>query len=490
LNATGLDTHKFSITHGIRSRTDEKDPGDKSPEGVSKRLFGPKADHSKIHSFHGVAELIKKHIPKDQHQAIYNKFKDSTSKLKMTGTDNAVSHLRKTLNVSDSMNEENDGVNHVHMSFLGAAPFPHMGHHMDVVGSMKSAPSGRKFIGLSGKSDAFSDKEREEIANRQSGGDAEFKVENSPGHAIARAYNSISSSKGKKVLHLHFGHDRKSFAENLKRSVENGKMKELGSNRFDEVHIHYPKDENRSHGFSGTKMRKAASAGDIKTFHSHLGPSFSKKEAISLMHRVKKGIDSGKIPLLREETNKLFPFKYFSLNEKVLNIGFNPDHEEHREKHRKEIHDLLRKSYAGIGGYSGLGSGSKEESDAIHKDISNTNIKAVKRDGKVVAARLYKDSHGRKSVALGSDGSDQGRKDAAMLMKDDAKLKDRHSWGEYSGAVRHILKNKLGSPVIHPSKVEKLISKKITPVDDESYERPIGGHMHNKSVLGYPKNAD
>ena len=68
---------------------------------------------------------------------------------------------------------------------------------------------------------------------------------------------------------------------------------------FDEIHTHYPEDENRQHGMSGTKMRKAAHEGNLEEFHKHLGPMFSKKEAGTLMSKVKKGIDAGTIPLAR-----------------------------------------------------------------------------------------------------------------------------------------------------------------------------------------------
>lgn len=382
LNAVGGDKQKFSITHGLRSRTDESDSGVQHPTDVSKRLFGAKADHEKIKSFQGVTELVKKHIPAEQHQAIYDKFKKGVPK----GLDNepALAHMRKHLGVKDadlneaakpgsehfktvktgngqfevhwknkktpytifngsmgasgvgnniygihhakhgvlrssrgslqqmkktlifSLNKDESKANlteetdqHAHVSFLGAAPHTHMGHITDVVGSMKSAPEGKKFVGLSGKSDVFSDAERENIANKQAKGDAEFKVEKSPGQAIARAYNSMSGSKGKKVLHLHFGHDRKEFAERLKDSIKGGKIPELEGNKPDDVHVHYPKDENRSHGMSGTKMRVAAESKDLSTYHKHLGPSFSDKESKAIMDRTGVGLMSGKIKVKR-----------------------------------------------------------------------------------------------------------------------------------------------------------------------------------------------
>jgi len=301
LNAVGGDKHKFSITHGLRSRTDDKDPGHQHPDHVSKKLFGDKADHSKIHSFKGVTHLIKNHTPKDQHQGIYNKFKSSVERDKRFDNKAALSHMRKHLGVHDEVNEElNEAQNtqHAHLSFLGAAPHTHMGHHGDVGESMHSGPEGKKFIGLSGKADTFSEKEREGIANKQSGGKIEFKSEKSPGQTIARAHNSMKGD-GPKHLHLHFGHDRKDYAERLKSSIEAGKIPELNGHKPDKVHIHYPKDTNRSHGMSGTAMRQAAHDGDIETYKKHLGPNFSHAEAKRVMDRTRTGILAGKMKLKR-----------------------------------------------------------------------------------------------------------------------------------------------------------------------------------------------
>ena len=303
LNATGGDTHKFSITHGLRSRTDESDKGTKEPEEVSRRLFGDDADHSHIHSFLGVSHLIKKHIPKERHQEIYDKFK---SGLKSVKADNgpALEHLRKTLGVKDDMNEETENAEGHHASvvpLVGFSPFSHMGHAQDLGGALKKLP-GKKHIGISSKAEAFSPEERGEILNRQWGkGEQSVHVVKGAGETIRRAYDSLP--EGRRHLHILVGHDRKGFAESLKKALEADKIKEMESKKFDSVHLHYPEDTDRSHGMSGTKMRRAASEGNLDEFHRHLGPSFTKSEAKSTMKRVKDGIDSGNIKLVREEFN-------------------------------------------------------------------------------------------------------------------------------------------------------------------------------------------
>ena len=70
------------------------------------------------------------------------------------------------------------------------------------------------------------------------------------------------------------------------------------------------------------------------------------------------------------------------------------------------------------------------------------------------------------------------------------KLEDneqKRAWGETSGAVEHVSR-KIGSPVIKPELVQKLIKKNIIPAEDgEHYSRDIGGVMHTKLAVGHPK---
>jgi len=100
LNAAGRDHTKFAITHGMRSRTDDTAPAIKDPRKMSEHLFGKDADHSLIHSFHGIAQLVKKHIPAEHHQEIFDKFKSGIEQRgRSDSSDKAVAHLSKTLGV-------------------------------------------------------------------------------------------------------------------------------------------------------------------------------------------------------------------------------------------------------------------------------------------------------------------------------------------------------------------------------------------------------
>jgi hypothetical protein len=123
-------------------------------------------------------------------------------------------------------------------------------------------------------------------------------VVKSAGETVRAAHDSLPEG-GRKVLHILVGHDRANFAHGLKKSLEAGKVKEMEGKHFDEIHVHHPEDTDRSHGMSGTKMRDAASKGDVDTFHKHLGPMFSKQEATRHMNKIKGALESGAIKVKR-----------------------------------------------------------------------------------------------------------------------------------------------------------------------------------------------
>lgn len=298
LNAAGLDHHKFSMSGGIKSRTDEKDAGNKDPVHVSKTLFGDKADHGQIHSFHGVTKLIKRHIPAEHHQAIYDKFKEGTTKQKKIDSKAALSHLRKHLSLG-SINEATEEHHTSVIPMVGFSPISHMGHAHDLGSALSKLP-GKKHVGMSKKADLFSPEERSSIMKKQWGehGDVQHHIVSSGGEMAAKAFHSLPKT-GKKHLHILVGADRSEFAHGLKKSLEAGKIKEMGSHKFDSISVHYPDDTERKHGMSGTKMRTAAAAGDHETFHKHLGPMFDKKESLNIMRKVKSGIDSGQLKVKR-----------------------------------------------------------------------------------------------------------------------------------------------------------------------------------------------
>lgn len=85
-----------------------------------------------------------------------------------------------------------------------------------------------------------------------------------------------------------------------------------------------------------------------------------------------------------------------------------------KEIYKDEVFKILTDSYASIGGLKGNGF---QSPDDMVKKIPMW--KMVKRDGRVVAVALYKDKNGRKRVAVGSDGSQQGKDGVASIFRED-----------------------------------------------------------------------
>lgn len=184
-------------------------------------------------------------------------------------------------------------------------------------------------------------------------------------------------------------------------------------------------------------------------------------------------------------------FREFLL-EKIINIGFgSSEDKELRQKHGPEIHKVIQSTYSKLeDGYGGKGRGTEEEHKAIHSDIHDPShaIKVYRRDGKITHATIYKKTqYGRKIVAAGTDGTEQGKKDYYHSNKEDVKRPERHSYGEVSGAPEHV-KRKLGARVVPNKEVEKIIGKPVEKHEDgEYYSRKIGGQMHKKVMVGNPK---
>lgn len=100
LNSAGGDTHKFATAKGLKTRDQApSEEGIKDTHKITHALFGKDADESKIHSFIGVADLIKKHKPVEQHKAIFDKFVSSTHSKKDMNHKAAIDTLAKHLNI-------------------------------------------------------------------------------------------------------------------------------------------------------------------------------------------------------------------------------------------------------------------------------------------------------------------------------------------------------------------------------------------------------
>jgi hypothetical protein len=175
-----------------------------------------------------------------------------------------------------------------------------------------------------------------------------------------------------------------------------------------------------------------------------------------------------------------------------------------REKWADQVWNILQKSYAPIGGIKGSGFASKQDM------IDNIPFwKIYTKQDKVVAAALYKDKNGRKSVAIATDGSDLSKKIVADIFKSSLGV----SYGEKSGpALGTMMKavpwDTLKNFMLTPQQLSKISGEKIMTVDefgtenlDEKdrftynkfpqlkpyfYVRELGGEMHLKAAMGTP----
>lgn len=183
------------------------------------------------------------------------------------------------------------------------------------------------------------------------------------------------------------------------------------------------------------------------------------------------------------------------LQERFVNlIGDDPRKQDYAE----DLFRMLQTSYASIGGIHGSGFASPE--DMVRK-IPFWKI-AVK-NGVPVAVTFYKDKSGRKGVASATDGSPEGKKQLADIMRSD--IKQGRSFKEVSSKALSFLKKQLpdgelAKMAVPVSRVKKILKDdEIYPVEDSDpevrrhpdlkdffYRRKIGGALHTKILVGTP----
>ena len=197
-------------------------------------------------------------------------------------------------------------------------------------------------------------------------------------------------------------------------------------------------------------------------------------------------------------------FASFVLNEKYVNLIGDKSHDQ-RRKYADQVWDLLQGAYASIGGIKGDGFKTKED---MIKTLPFWKLFVQK--GKVRVVMIYKDTGGRKSVALATDRS----KVAKEALSDIFKSSFDKGYGELSGAALAFAIRSVGPDIIADiamdvKNVSKTIGKEITPATDETvaklsdddkliykrykkllghgfYTRELGGHPHLKVILGVP----
>lgn len=160
------------------------------------------------------------------------------------------------------------------------------------------------------------------------------------------------------------------------------------------------------------------------------------------------------------------------LSERVVNL-FDPNG---KMQYADQVWDLLQRSYKKAGGF--------HSAVDIPELIEKTNLwKLVVRNGQVTAANLYKDLHGRKSIAAGTNGTPQGKIDYTMLKMAD--MKYRRAWAEVSGAPEH-LAAKSGMRPLPAKFASTLTGKDIIEFNPDGYHytRMIQDEPHEKVIYG------
>lgn len=150
-------------------------------------------------------------------------------------------------------------------------------------------------------------------------------------------------------------------------------------------------------------------------------------------------------------------------------------------KYSSQVWDILQNSYKNIGGIAGV--------DSPEQLVAKSDLwKMVRRSGKITAVQVYRtDVGGRKAVAGGSDGTEQGKQDLFKIMLEDFTRDDREVFSEMSGKALGSALKRGATPVL-ASTVKDFMSKygrDIEPLPDGYfYRRHIGSKDYIKVLLG------
>lgn len=176
------------------------------------------------------------------------------------------------------------------------------------------------------------------------------------------------------------------------------------------------------------------------------------------------------------------------LTERFVNVF--SDTPDRREQYRQDVWDILQLSYAPIGGIYGSGFQSPEDMDRIPM------WKVAKRNGVVKAVAMYKDRGGRKMVAMGTDGTAEGKQMLIDIIKND--YSTGRTFAEISGPSLRFTEKILGSDGFNEVKIptqtviqilaDDYEAGEIKVISDYRYQRKIGDHWVTKVMIGNPES--
>ena len=162
----------------------------------------------------------------------------------------------------------------------------------------------------------------------------------------------------------------------------------------------------------------------------------------------------------------------------------NCKNESEMKQYGNIVWKILQNAYEYCGGIKNVNS--------VDDLIKDTHLwKLYRKNNEIKAVICYTDRKGgRKLCLLGQDGSDEGRKMLKKMLEDDFKLKDRNSWGGFSGKAAITALKHGGIPV--PSNIAvTFMGSKCKPYDEYWYNRPIKNDKgeienHLKIMVGNP----
>ncbi len=117
--------------------------------------------------------------------------------------------------------------------------------------------------------------------------------------------------------------------------------------------------------------------------------------------------------------------------------------------------------------------------------------KLLKRDGKIIAAIIYKiTGKNRKYILIGSDGSREGKDAVKNILRDDIILVDRGAYGEVSDTVEHIVLNR-GCEKIRNTVAKKILStlgkEDVVFCDENGNVNKNDGYHYKRMIQGIEK---
>ena len=174
-------------------------------------------------------------------------------------------------------------------------------------------------------------------------------------------------------------------------------------------------------------------------------------------------------------------FRDFLLTERFLNIFDKSE----KQKFVDEVWNLFQIAYSKVpGGFLSF----KSKEDLIKNSFF---WKLVRKKNKIIAVAAYKDKKGRKRVAVGHDGTPQGKTAIKEIMTKDLE----RSFVEVSGGSEKFLMRQqqtIGKDFRIPNHlVSKILNKEILSLDSDGfhYTRNIKGQPFKKVLFGVVKKT-